>query len=134
MDGARWVNTSNPQSNLICALCVCGVKVFGLGEEGGDAAPEENLHLIPKTRGHVCVSIYFFKDDIRKDCIAWRSSFSPNPHKEKNNRKRCSHNFMHDRTFCLSKMVAKRGCRGDNICGLRYGAMWDSSAWWEEIH
>lgn len=38
-------------------------------------------------------------------------------------KRRCSHNFMHGRTFCSYKKGGKDGCRGDNICGRRYGAV-----------
>lgn len=40
-------------------MCLRG-KSFRIGSGGGDAAPEENLHLIPKTRGHVCVWVFIF--------------------------------------------------------------------------
>lgn len=47
---------------------------------------------------------------------------SPKKPTKRKTKKGCSHNFMHDRTFCSHKTGAKTAADGDNICGRRYVA------------
>ncbi len=63
--------------------------------------------------------LFFLKEgfkDTSKDRVACAPLLSPPPQREKQH-KRCSRNFMHHRTFCLCKRVAKRTAEGTTSAG-----------------
>lgn len=113
MDEPIWVNKTTQQSRSANSDFLCRRSFEEMPHQ------KRSPHLMPKETRGAAPCLW---EDLRTTSakIASPALLSPPPQREKQ-QKRCSHNFMHDRTFCLCKRVAKRAAQGSyNICGLRY--------------
>lgn len=107
----------------ICIVWVCRKSLLN-GEVGGCCCIKRRrkslLWYHDNSRSHV------IWEQILKDGIALARF--PNPHKEKNNTQKRSHNFMHGRTFCsLKKGWQRRLQRGQHLqAKVRSSVFWTS--------